>query len=160
MDATEAGKERAILVGLSPGRPCTPSVLAAARIIRERVKGRHPGRQTVASIGPPQFSPVWRISIFEDQAGAVRGFGTNSTASLLGWKNYPDFRQEHFVRNIHSETALDQADRGRHRLGSWAATTGPVADQDRFEARNDYRRALSDGVGESPCIAKNSAAPY
>ncbi len=106
MDATDAGK--AILVGLSLGgmHAC---VLAAHH--PERVKAAILAG-TAATVGPgyPYLTPT----AFHGQARAVRGLGQVQSRLLAGGLSgfRRAFRPQHLLR-----AALDQADRGRHRVG-------------------------------------------
>ena len=117
MDATDAGK--AILVGLSLGgmHVC---VLAAHH--PERVKAAVLAG-TAATVGPgyPYLTP----EAFHGQARAVRGLGQVQPRLLAGALSRlrRALRAQHLLRS-----ALDQADRGRHRMGQ--RDHGPGAGQD------------------------------
>ena len=86
--------------------------LRAGRASSRARQGRDPGRHR-------REHRTRQLSLSGDQAfrGQAEQFeGWNKYNREYWLANYPDFA-EHFIRNIYLRAALDQADRGWHRLG-------------------------------------------
>ena len=141
MDATDADK--AILVGLSFGGMHRLRARGASSRARKRARpGRDRGEHRP---GYPYMTPKHFLAKQEQ----FEGWDKYNRDYWLA--NYPDFA-EHFRAQHLLRAALDQADRGRHRMGE--RHDRPGAGQDRGGARHCRRRSMS----ARRCIAR-SAVP-